>query len=124
MRVAVTSTGEKLTDQVDWRFGRCRYFVVVDPNSAEIVALENEGSAAGGGAGVRAAQRLADQEADAVITGHCGPKAFQALQAAGIAVYTGADGTVEATVERYVAGELVAITESTVQSHTGTEGGA
>jgi predicted Fe-Mo cluster-binding NifX family protein len=55
--------------------------------------------------------------AAAVLTGHVGPKAFAALQAAGVKVYAGASGTVREAVERYKAGQLAETREPTVESH-------
>jgi predicted Fe-Mo cluster-binding NifX family protein len=121
MRVAVTALGRTLEDHVDRRFGRCRYFVIVEPNSLSVEDLDNDGDASGGGAGVRAAQILVDHGVDAVITGDCGPNAFRALKAAGISVYTGADGTVSESIQRYVAGELSEEAEPTTESHSGTQ---
>jgi predicted Fe-Mo cluster-binding NifX family protein len=55
--------------------------------------------------------------AEAVITGHCGPKAFRTLQAAGIQVVVGADGTVADAVEQFKSGELVPSDAADVESH-------
>ncbi len=40
MRIAVTSTGPTLDDQVEARFGRCSYFLIVDTDSMEVEAWE------------------------------------------------------------------------------------
>ena len=111
MKIAVTSVGRGLVDRVDERFGRCHYFVVVDTVTREVDAVENEAAREGSGAGVGAARRLIEHGADAVLTGRCGPNAFRALEAAKIAVYTGADGTVIEAVERLVADGLKGVVE-------------
>jgi len=73
MKIAVTSTGSTLDSQLDPRFGRAAYFIIVDADTLQFDAIENDNTAAPGGAGVNAAKLVADQAAEAVITGNCGP---------------------------------------------------
>jgi predicted Fe-Mo cluster-binding NifX family protein len=105
MKVAVTAVGGDLDAEVDPRFGRAPYFVVVETDDMSFEAVENVAADAMGGAGPRAAQTIADAGAKAVLTGNCGPNAHRTLQAAGIAVVVGVAGTVREAVERYVKGE-------------------
>jgi predicted Fe-Mo cluster-binding NifX family protein len=105
MKVAVTAAGNDLDAEVDPRFGRAPYFVVVDTDDMSFEAVENDAVDASGGAGPRAAQTVADTGAEAVLTGNCGPNAHRTLSAAGIKVIIGAAGTVREAVERYVKGE-------------------
>jgi predicted Fe-Mo cluster-binding NifX family protein len=118
MKIAVTSRGEDLSSQVDARFGRARYFVIVETETGEFTALDNEQNLnAAQGAGVQAAQHVAGQGVEAVITGHCGPRAFQVLTAGGIKVFNGLDGTVAEAVEQFKAGELTQADGADVASH-------
>jgi len=84
MKIAVSATGPDLSAQVDPRFGRCRYFIIVDPDSMEFESIENSSVMAGGGAGVATAQLIVGKEVEAVLTGNCGPNAFSVLEAAKI----------------------------------------
>ena len=52
MKVAVSATGENLDAQIDPRFGRCQYFVIVDMDSMEYEAILNASAMATGGAGI------------------------------------------------------------------------
>ena len=106
MKIAITSTGATLDDQVEARFGRCAYFLIVDTDSMECEAIENPNVAAGGGAGVQSAQLMADKGAQAVLTGNCGPNAFQVFGAAGIQVIVGVSGKVSDAVGQYKQGSL------------------
>ena len=107
MKVAVTATGTTLESDVDPRFGRARRFLVVDTDSRDVQVIENaEGAKAMSGAGVQAAQRIAESGAEVLITGHCGPNAFRALGAAGVSVYVGASGSVEHALEELESGRL------------------
>jgi len=94
MKVAVTSTGPTLDDQVEARFGRCRYFLVVDTDSLQWEALENPNLALGGGAGIQSAQMMAEKGVSHVLTGNCGPNAFRVFGQAGVAVVVGVTGRV------------------------------
>lgn len=120
MKIAVTSIGETMESPVDPRFGRARYFVVHDLDGGSWEVVDN-GSAmdTAQGAGVQAAQRVARTGAGALATGHCGPKAFRALKAAGIEVFVGANGTVREAVERYRRGELTPAEAADVDAHSG-----
>lgn len=104
MKLVVSSTGGSLDSPVDPRFGRAAWFVLVDTESGEHWAVENiQGQKAGHGAGIMAAQTVSNLKAEVLLTGECGPKAFDALKAAGIKVRTGAAGTVVQAVEAFKA---------------------
>jgi len=120
MKVAVSARGGSLQSEVDPRFGRARYFVIVDTETGEFTAVDNEQNLnAAQGAGIQAAQHVAAQGVQAVLTGHCGPKAFRTLSAGGIAVFTGVEGTVADALERYKAGELSTAEDADVHGHWG-----
>jgi predicted Fe-Mo cluster-binding NifX family protein len=107
MRIVVTTTTPDLDSPVDPRFGRGAYFVLVDADTMEWQAHPNPAAAASGGAGIRAAQFVAEQKADGVISGDFGPNAHQALTAAGIGMYLfGGSASARQAVERFKAGEL------------------
>lgn len=108
MKVAVTSQGEALDSPVDERFGRAANFLVVDTEDGTFAVVPNrQNLEAAQGAGVQAAQKVAEQGVEAVITGHCGPKAHRGLMAAGVKIFTGAAGmTAGEAVEAFKAGKL------------------
>jgi predicted Fe-Mo cluster-binding NifX family protein len=120
MKVAVTSTGPDLDSQVDPRFGRCQYFVIVDTDSMEFEALENPNIMASGGAGIQSAQLVAEHGAEVVLTGNCGPNAYQTFQAAGVGVIVGVSGTVRAAIEKYKSGQLTAADGPSVSEKYGS----
>jgi predicted Fe-Mo cluster-binding NifX family protein len=87
MKIVLTTLSPNLDSEVDSRFGRAANLLVVDTDTLEWKAHTNPGASASGGAGIQAAQFVADQHAQAAISGDFGPHAFVALQAAGIAMY-------------------------------------
>lgn len=119
MKIGISSTGEDLDANVDQRFGRCKYFLVVDVESMEFEVLSNENATASGGAGIQAAQTIAKAGVQAVVTGNVGPNAFQTLKAADIKVFTGISGTIRESVEKYKKGELKETEGASVGSHFG-----
>ena len=123
MKIAVTSVGPTLDDAVESRFGRCAYFLIIDPDTMEFEAMENPNIALGGGAGIQSAQLLANNHAEVVLTGNCGPNAFQTFGAAGVRVITGVNGSVRQAVELYKSGALASASAPNVQSHFGTGAG-
>ncbi len=107
MKIIITSKGKTLESQVDPRFGRGAYFLVIDVDTSEFEVLDNSaGVSATHGAGVQAGQRVVDSGAQALLTGHVGPKAGQALAGSSVAVYSHAEGTVQQMLDRFRAGEL------------------
>ncbi|MDI6639272.1 MAG: NifB/NifX family molybdenum-iron cluster-binding protein [Methanocellales archaeon] len=119
MKICVTAASGSLDAQVDPRFGRCQCFVIVDLDTMEFEAMPNTSIGAMSGAGIQAAQAVANKGVEVVITGNVGPNAFQTLSAAGINVITGAFGTVRDVIERYKSGQLQATPGATVGGRFG-----
>ena len=118
MKVAVTARGDTPDAEVDPRFGRARAFIVMDTENEGFKVVDNQQNLnAAQGAGIQAAQAVSALSAGAVITGHCGPKAFRALRAAKIDVFTGAAGTVKEAFEKYKRGELKQAENADVEGH-------
>jgi len=107
VRIAVSAAGNTLESRVDPRFGRCAWIIIADPETGELEACENPGQNAAHGAGIAAAQLVAEKGAACLITGHCGPKAWKALEAARIPVVADADGrTVREAIHAFKSGKL------------------
>jgi predicted DNA-binding protein (UPF0251 family)/predicted Fe-Mo cluster-binding NifX family protein len=111
-KIAVSSDGPGLDEPVDPRFGRAAGFVVVDPETMDFEYLENGAAQARGqGAGILAAETVARAGAGAVLTGFVGPKAFQALEAAGIRVAQNLEGlSVREAVKKFNDGQVQWVT--------------
>ncbi len=109
MKLAITSEGETLQSSMDLRFGRTKFFIVFDTETQMVVAIPNTVNlSAVQGAGIQAGKAMVDLGVEAVITGHVGPKAFEALKAWKIKVYTSTAGTVADALEQMKAGQLQA----------------
>lgn len=118
MRLAVTASGVDLSSPIDTRFGRARYLLVVDMPGRSFQPIDNHKSrSAAEGAGVNAAQNVIDTASTALITGHCGPKAFRALKAADIDVYLAPGGMVSEALDLFEAGKLERLAGANVDGH-------
>ena len=120
MKLCVTSTGQHLDDRVDPRFGRSQYFMIVDSDSLQFEAIQNPAFSSGGGAGIQAAQTVANKGAEVVLTGNVGPNAFNTLQAAGLKIIVGlVDTTVKEAIEGFKAGQFQHVSGPSVGAHHG-----
>lgn len=118
MKTVVTAQGQTLDSMVDSRFGRCSWFIVTDTETGEFKAVSNQKNyEASQGAGIQAAENVTRLGVESLVTGHCGPKAFRVLKAAGIKVYTGGSGTVAEAVERLKKGDLTEAEAADVEGH-------
>jgi len=104
---------------VDPRFGRCAYFILVETDTDEFEAVENTAAQGMGGVGIQSGQIMADREVKTVLTGSCGPNAFQTLQAAGIKVITGVSGTVQEAIDKFKSGDYKTISQADASAHSG-----
>jgi len=119
-KVAVSASDNKgLETEVDLRFGRAPYYAIVDTENMEIIFIENPATGAASGAGVRAAQLIADQKVEAIISGNFGPKAYSGLVAANLKLYSFTGGSIKEAIEALNKGQLQEITGPTNKAHSG-----
>lgn len=119
MKIAVTATKPDLEGDIDPRFGRSKYFLIVDTDTLQFEAVENPNTSAGSGAGIRSAELVGKKGVEAVITGSCGPNAFRTLNAAGLKVVTGGSGSIKDAVENFKAGRYETADGANVPGHSG-----
>jgi len=118
MKIAFTTSGRDLESPLDTRFGRAPGFLVYDVENGTAEFINNQQSLnAAQGAGIQAAETVVRSGAQAVVTSHCGPKAFRVLSAAGIKVYNADQPTVAAALAAYKAGTLKSAESADVEGH-------
>lgn len=106
MKICLSSTANNLDAELDPRFGRCSYLLIVDTDTLQFEAISNTAAGSSGGAGIQAAQTIVDKGFKVVITGNVGPNAFKALSAASIEIMTGASGSIREVLEKFKSGKL------------------
>ena len=118
MKIAFTTSGADLSAPLDTRFGRAPKFLVYDTESSAFELVDNaQNLNAAQGAGIQSAQRVAGTGIQALVSGHCGPKAFAVLQAAGIKVYTSNAPTIAEALKAHQDGLLDEIKSADVEGH-------
>ena len=120
MKIAITAKGKSLVSALDPRFGRAKYFLVLETETRDFQAVSNDQNAqATQGAGIQAGKNVVDTGVEAVITGNVGPKAFRTLQAAGIKIYlcSGESLSAQEALDRFGKGELEEVSEANVAGH-------
>ncbi len=122
MKIAISAVAPTLDADLDPRFGRCRYFIIADLETPVFEAVDNASAASSGGAGISAAQMIAGKGVEAVLTGNCGPNAYQALSTAGIKVIAGISGKVTDVITEYKLGTYSAVQQANVPDHFGIGG--
>jgi predicted Fe-Mo cluster-binding NifX family protein len=123
MKIAISATGPTLDDDIDPRFGRCQYFIIADPETMQFEAMDNSSASAAGGAGISAAQSVAGKGVQALLTGNCGPNAYQVLSSSGIQIITGVTGKVSEAIQDYQSGKFQNSAQPNVPDHFGMSGG-
>ncbi|ATW27532.1 NifB/NifX family molybdenum-iron cluster-binding protein [Candidatus Formimonas warabiya] len=118
MKICVSGEGQEQNSKVDFRFGRCAYFVIYDSLTNQYRAVGNQGLSSPHGAGVAAAQQVIDEKVDAVVTGNMGPNAMELMKSAGIKIYEISGGTVAGAVKLCLDGKLGEITKA-APAHSG-----
>ncbi|MBN1688575.1 MAG: NifB/NifX family molybdenum-iron cluster-binding protein [Candidatus Omnitrophica bacterium] len=122
MKICITAQGDQLTAEMDPRFGRCQYFLIVDTKSGDCEAVANPYLEGTGGVGVQAGQLMAEKKVEVVLTGQIGPNAFGTLQAGGIQVITGLTGKVSEALEKFKRGGLKPDQGPSASSKSGMRG--
>ena len=118
VKLAFTTSGETLDALLDSRFGRAPKFLVYDTDSDTFEVVDNQQNLdAAQGAGIQAAETVARSGADCLVTGHCGPKAYRVLSAAGVKVYNTDIPTVAAALDAFKAGRLKPAESADVEGH-------
>lgn len=118
MKIAITAQGQDLASQMDPRFGRAKWLIIVDTETGVFETHNNDVNLnAAQGAGIQTGQNIANLGAEAVITGNLGPNAFKTLKAAGIKTFLSKASTVQEALELFKEGKLERISEPSVEGH-------
>ncbi len=118
MKIAVTAQGNELSSEIDLRFGRAKWLIVIDTETDDFQAHDNVVNLnAVQGAGIQTGQNIANLGADAVITGNVGPNAFKTLNAAGVKIFLAETQTVQQALDSFKAGKLKEVNGANVEGH-------
>lgn len=119
MKICISAFGKDPDSEVDPQFGRCNYFLIIDPDEGSVTSIKNPGSEASSGAGIRAAEAVVGARVDTLLTGSVGPNSFSVLSEAGIEIYSGVRGTVSSSLREYQSGKLPILKSPNASNHSG-----
>jgi len=122
MKIGISSTGKDMNSQIDPRFGRCAYFMIIETDDMSFEAFENEYRSLGGGAGIQAANFIHSKDVKFVLTGNCGPNAMNVFSECKIQVITDQAGLINDAAERFKNGELTSFVAPAVNQKAGMAG--
>ena len=122
MKIAISASEPQYEAKLEPRFGRCAYFLILDSETQDWKPMQNPAAEAMGGAGPQAAQFLADQDVQAVISGEFGPNAYSALEAAGIRMYRSQVDDISKLFDKYLTDRLELISGPTGPQRHGGRG--
>jgi predicted Fe-Mo cluster-binding NifX family protein len=118
MNIVFTTSGDTLDAPLDSRFGRAPKFIVYDLDNDSFEVVDNQQNLnAPQGAGIQAAETIVRLGASSLVTGHCGPKAYQVLSTAGVTIYNTDAQTVAEALERFRSGKLEVASSANVEGH-------
>ena len=118
MKTAITSKGQDLDSEVDPRFGRAAYILIIDTDTLEFEVIDNAQNVNSfKGAGIQAAASISEKNAEVLLTGFCGPNAFKTLEAANIKVASDVSGIVRDAVKDFNEGKIAFVDTANVEGH-------
>jgi len=118
MKIAVTAKGKEISSEIDLRFGRAKWIIVVDSQTGDFQAHDNAVNLnAVQGAGIQTGQNVANLGVEAVITGNVGPNAFKTLNAAGVKIFLAEEQTVQNAIDSFKEGKLKEVNQANVEGH-------
>ena len=111
MKIAIPADEKNMGTGVCMSFGRAPVFLIYDTDRKEGIFLDNGAAASAGGAGIKAAQAVADSGAEALLTPRCGENAADVLCAAGVKIYKTAGVSARENIDAFIAGKLSLLEE-------------
>jgi len=118
MKIAITAESKEISSEIDLRFGRAKWIIVVDSETGDFQAHDNVVNLnAVQGAGIQTGQNIANLGVEVVITGNVGPNAFKTLNTAGVRIFLAEKQTVQNAIDSLKAGKLKEVNQANVEGH-------
>jgi len=111
MKIAIPVDEKTLDSNVCVSFGRTPYFLIYDVETKGSIFIDNGAAASTGGAGIKAAQIIVDNKANALLTPRLGENAADVLKPAEIKIYKTTTGSAKDNIDAFIAGKLSLLDE-------------
>jgi predicted Fe-Mo cluster-binding NifX family protein len=102
MKLCITAEEPDIHSLIAEEFGHAPFFVMYDTDTKAWEAVPNQAGESTEGAGIVAAEQVISLEADVVLTGYIGVHGTKKLGSRNIRIIQDEDGTVEASIKRYL----------------------
>ena len=112
MRIAIPVNENSMKTNVCQSFGRAPYYLFYNTITKESEFLDNSAVVSQGGAGIRAAQVIADNGVKALITPRCGENAGLVLRNAEVLIYKSIPGSIQENIDAFVSEGLTIMNET------------
>ena len=120
MKVVISATGRDIESNINAKFGRAPFFLIIDTKTNEEKALVNTTRELPSGVGITVGNMVAREGIDAVITTEIGPLAFETFEQCGIKIYQ-AEGKIKDAIQQFTEGKLPEITKATAPKFIGSK---
>jgi len=117
MKIVIPVDAKTLESNICASFGRAPYFLIYDTETKESVFINNSAAASTGGAGIKAAQTIVDNNANALLTPRCGQNAADVLKSADIKIFKTTSTSVKDNIASYIDGKLPSLDEIHAEFH-------
>ena len=118
MKILISATGKDIESNIDAKFGRAPFFLIVGPKIEGVKVIENKARDRSSGVGITSANVVLNEGIDAVITKDIGPEAYKVFKSCRIKIYQ-AEGKIKDAIQDFKEGKLSEITKATVQKYNG-----
>jgi predicted Fe-Mo cluster-binding NifX family protein len=106
MKIAIPVDDKSRETNVCMSFGRTPYFLIYDTETKDNIFLDNSAAASQGGAGIKAAQTVVDNQVRALLTPRCGENAAEVINAADIKIYKTINDSIQDNIDAFNEGRL------------------
>ncbi|SHE81545.1 NifB/NifX family molybdenum-iron cluster-binding protein [Alkalibacter saccharofermentans] len=111
MKLAMPVNEKNIKSGICCSFGRAPWFMIYDTEIKKESFIDNSAASSAGGAGIKAAQLLVDQNIDGLITPRCGQNAAEVVQGADIQIIESQGEDIEENIKLFEKGKLVLLSE-------------
>ena len=113
MKIAISSTGRGIDSNIESKFERCHFFLILDLEKNSLLPIENKTKDHPHEIGGTIGHLIANEGIDTVITTDIGPRAFDIFKRYKIKIYR-AEGIIEDAIRLLEKSKLSELTKATV----------
>jgi len=117
MKIAFPISDKSIDSNIHDSFGCAPYYLLYNTISKEINYLDHRAVVEQGGAGIRAAQVLADNGIKAIISPQCGENAGKILRKSEVLIYQSIPGTIKDNIEALIGNQLSLINDFRIKDN-------